>query len=193
MPRNVSQQVTSPAGGSWGRSRMGVWETGSLQGEYDSFLKFLENSLPDSRRVSRAICALLSFPEFHQERLPWNCHFGLFQLWKTLDSYEEEYLADMIHMLKFSLGQIRVISNTGVSLSSSLPPSFLVSFRPFFSLALSFLPFCLSFFSFPPFLLPKPASSFVTRVEDKSLVTVTCCWVRDLSVIGWFCNLFILN
>lgn len=130
---------------------MGVWGTGSLQGEYDSFLKFLESSLPDSSRVSRVICALLSFPEFHQERLPWNCHFGLFQFWKSLDSYEEECLADMIQMLKFPLGQIRLISNTGVSLSSSLLLSFLLSFLSS-SLALSFLPLYLPFFFFPSFL-----------------------------------------
>lgn len=148
MPRKVSQQAASPAGGGWGRSRMGVQETGSLQGECASFLKSLENSLPDSSRVSTAICALLSFPEFLQERLPWNCHFGLSQFWKSLDSYEEECLADMIHMLKFSLGQTRVISNTGVSLSSSLLPSSLLSpsFLPsFMPLSFSFLPsFCLN-------------------------------------------------
>ena len=96
-----TQQEGFPAGGGSCRSRLGVWGPWGLQAGYESILRFQEKSLPESSRTLWAVCALLSFPGFHQARLPWRYHFNLSQLWKALHSYEEGCLVATVHMLKF--------------------------------------------------------------------------------------------
>ena len=96
------------------RSRLGVWGPWSLQRGYESFLRFQVKSLSDTSRTLWAVCALLSFPGFHQARLPWSHNFSLSQLCKALHYYEG-CLAATVHILNFFLGPIRVISNASIS------------------------------------------------------------------------------